>query len=146
MLTEEKVAEVKEAFAIQDVENVGKVIGTKVMAVLRTLGHDPTKSEVRDLLNEIGKTEEEMVTFIEVLNMYERKAEDFERCSAARIAFRMFDNEEKGYITPEDVVRVTAQLGSPIGKEKAEELVRKTSVYGYRKVNFEEFLISQMFA
>jgi calmodulin len=145
MLTEEKIAEAKEAFAIQDEENEGKIDGTKLINVFRTLGHDPTRSEVKDLLNEIGKTEQSKVEFTEVLTMYERKAEDFERNSAARIAFRMFDETEKGYITPEDVVRVMTKLDSPISEENAEKLIRETSVYGYRKVNFEEFLVSQYF-
>jgi calmodulin len=115
------------------------------MAVLRTLGHDPTKAEVKDLLNEIGKTESSKIGFEEILVMYERKGEDLERTAAARIAFRMFDDTEKGYIVPEDVVRVMEKLGSPISEENAEKLIRNTSLYGYRKVNFEEFLVKQFF-
>jgi Ca2+-binding EF-hand superfamily protein len=145
MLPEEKIAEIKEAFSIQDVENEGKIDGLKLMGVLRTLGHDPTKAEIKDLLNELGKTESNKIEFEEILIIYERKGEDLERTAAVRIAFRMFDDTEKGYITPEDVVRVMEKLGSPISNENAEKLVRSSSLYGYGKVNFEEFLVKQFF-
>jgi Ca2+-binding EF-hand superfamily protein len=102
-------------------------------------------SEVKDLLNEIDKQIEEDVHFPEFILLYERKREQLSTNHGSRIAFRMFDREEKGFINAEDVVFTMNQLGSPIEKEKAEKLIRETSLYGYNKINFEEFLTMQLF-
>jgi calmodulin len=144
-LGEDELAEVKEAFSMFDLSGKNKVSGEKLGDVLRALGHDPTPSEVLDLVNELGKTIKDEVEYDEFLMLYERKQPQLASNHGLRVAFRMFDKEEKGYIVPSDVVETMNQLHSPVSIEQATELIKSSSLYGYSRINFEEFVVSSLF-
>jgi calmodulin len=142
---EDVVAGIKEAFSLFDKDNNNSIKGSDFASVLKALGHDPTKSEVLDMLNDVGKNLDNQLEYLEFLALYERKKSELEVNASQRVAFRMFDRTEKGYITPEDVVFTLEKLGSPVSIEKATELIRSSSLYGYSKLNFEEFVVCQLF-
>ena len=59
-LTEEQIAEFKEAFSLFDKDGDGTITTKELGTVMRSLGQNPTEAELQDMINEVdadGKEE-----------------------------------------------------------------------------------------
>uniref|UniRef100_A0A8C6D035 EF-hand domain-containing protein n=1 Tax=Moschus moschiferus TaxID=68415 RepID=A0A8C6D035_MOSMO len=52
-LTEEQIAEFKEAFSLFDKDGDGTITGKELGTVMRSLGQNPTEAELQDMINEV---------------------------------------------------------------------------------------------
>lgn len=58
-MTEEQIAEFKEAFSLFDKDGDGTITTKELGTVMRSLGQNPTEAELQDMINEVdadGKT------------------------------------------------------------------------------------------
>lgn len=131
-LTEQQKAEVKEAFDLFDTEGSGVIEAKELKVALRALGLEPQKDEIKRLINEVdrsGSGKERDVTgtidykeFLEImtLKMSERVSND-----ELKVAFRLFDREDKGFITFENLKQVANDLGENITDDELREMIRE---------------------
>ena len=56
VLQEEQIAEFKEAFDLFDKDGSGEITPKKLGTVLRSLGQNPTKTELQDMIEEVDAT------------------------------------------------------------------------------------------
>ena len=52
-LTEEQIAEFKEAFSLFDKDGDGTITTKELGTVMRSLGQNPTEAELQDMVNEV---------------------------------------------------------------------------------------------
>lgn len=52
-LTEEQIAEFKEAFNLFDRDADGKITTKELGTVMRSLGQNPSEAELKDMINEV---------------------------------------------------------------------------------------------
>lgn len=52
-LTEEQIAEFKEAFSLFDKDGDGTITTKELGTVMRSLGQNPTEAELQDMINEV---------------------------------------------------------------------------------------------
>ena len=57
-----------------------------------------------------------------------------------REAFEVMDTDGDGYISADDLKKVMDKLGSNLGKEDIEEMIKVADKNGSGKVNLDEFL------
>jgi calmodulin len=142
-LNPEKVAELKEIFSVYDKNGENKIPNESVRSVLQGLGYDLTEAEVLSLITE--HTEQSGFTrFDEMCIILIQYASDFDRMMCVRMAFNLLDQDRKGYVVPEDVMKFMSFGGENVTKEQAEMLVRETSIFGYDRFNVVEFFIKSM--
>jgi len=55
-LTEEQIAEFKEAFSLFDKDGDGTITTKELGTVMRSLGQNPTEAELQDMINEVTPT------------------------------------------------------------------------------------------
>jgi calmodulin len=53
-LTEEQIAEFKEAFSLFDKDGDGTITTKELGTVMRSLGQNPTEAELQDMINEVN--------------------------------------------------------------------------------------------
>ena len=92
-LTEEQIAEFKEAFSLFDKDGDGTITTKELGTVMRSLGQNPTEAELQDMINEVDADGNGTIDFPEFLTMMARQMNSDECEEEIREAFRVFDKD-----------------------------------------------------
>ena len=102
-MTEEQIAEFKEAFSLFDKDGDGTITTKELGTVMRSLGQNPTEAELqvkialnaepvnrwlKDMINEVDADGNGTIDFPEFLTMMARKMKDTDSEEEIREAFR----------------------------------------------------------
>ncbi|KAL7872671.1 hypothetical protein AOLI_G00117420 [Acnodon oligacanthus] len=139
-LTEEQIAEFKEAFSLFDKDGDGTITTKELGTVMRSLGQNPTEAELQDMINEVDADGNGTIDFPEFLTMMARKMKDTDSEEEIREAFRVFDKDGNGYISAAELRHVMTNLGEKLTDEEVDEMIREADVDGDGQVNYEEFV------
>ncbi|XP_030217708.1 calmodulin-alpha-like [Gadus morhua] len=94
-LTEEQIAEFKEAFSLVDKDGDGTITTKELGTVMHSLGQNPRETELQDMINEVDADGNGTIDFPEFLTMMARKMKDTDSEEEIREAFRVFDKSGK---------------------------------------------------
>eukprot|EP01088_Endostelium_zonatum_P004444 TRINITY_DN15695_c0_g1_i1.p1 TRINITY_DN15695_c0_g1~~TRINITY_DN15695_c0_g1_i1.p1 ORF type:complete len:150 (-),score=44.69 TRINITY_DN15695_c0_g1_i1:98-547(-) len=139
-LSEEQIAEFKEAFALFDKNGDGSITSKELGIVMRSLGLHPTESDLREMIQEVDTDKSGNIDFTEFLGMMARKMQDSEGEEEIRDAFKVFDKEGNGSISAAELRHVLTHLGEKLSEEEVDELIREADVDGDGQINYEEFI------
>ncbi|RWW57188.1 hypothetical protein BHE74_00036037 [Ensete ventricosum] len=151
-LTDDQIAEFKEAFSLFDKDGDGlnppgshfvlhlffttRSLGT----VMRSLGQNPTEAELQDMINEVDADGNGTIDFPEFLNLMARKMKDTDSEEELKEAFRVFDKDQNGFISAAELRHVMTNLGEKLTDEEVDEMIREADVDGDGQINYEEFV------
>jgi calmodulin len=141
-LTEEQIAEFKETFSLFDKDGDGTITTKELGTVMRSLGQNPTDAELADMINEVDADGNGTIDFPEFLTMIKIKGSDSEE--EILEAFKVFDKNGNGYISPAELRQVLTSLGEKLSDEEVDEMVREADIDGDGQINYEEFLKMMM--
>nr|QCS27828.1 XCaMP-R [synthetic construct] len=139
-LTEEQIAEFKEAFSLFDKDGDGTITTKELGTVMRSLGQNPTEAELQDMINEVDADGDGTFDFPEFLTMMARKMSYRDTEEEIREAFRVFDKDGNGYIGAAELRHVMTDLGEKLTDEEVDEMIRVADIDGDGQVNYEEFV------
>lgn len=69
-LTEEQIAEFKEAFSLFDKDGDGTITTKELGTVMRSLGQNPTEAELQDMINEVDADGMYSILFVPFLTFF----------------------------------------------------------------------------
>merc|ERR1719183_3397760 len=133
---------------------------------MRALGFEPKKEEIKKMIADIDKDDSGTIDFNEFLEMMTAKmSESFSLILAVitidfneflemmtakmsekdsreeiRKAFRLFDDDETGFITLKNLRRVAKEIGENMTDEELQEMIDEADRDGDGQVSEEEFL------
>jgi len=139
-LTEEQIAEFKEAFSLFDKDGDGTITTKELGTVMRSLGQNPTEAELQDMINEVDADGNGTIDFPEFLTMMARKMKDTDSEEEIREAFRVFYKDGNGFISAAELRHVMTNLGEKLTDEEVDEMIREADIDGDGQVNYEEFV------
>merc|ERR1712037_278127 len=139
-LTEEQIAEFKEAFSLFDKAGDGTIPTKELGTVMRSLGQNHTEAELQDMINEVDADGNGTIDFPEFLTMMARKMKDTDSEEEIREAFRVFDKDGNGFISAAELRHVMTNLGEKLTDEEVDEMIREADIDGDGQVNYEEFV------
>lgn len=135
----EKINELKEAFEMFDRDKDGCINIRELGCVLRSIGQDPTDDELLEMLEEIRKSKEDLITFNnveEIMNKNLRQAENEEELVES---FKIFDKEGNGLISTAEFKHIMLTLGEKLPEEEVNEMIKEADPNGEGSVNYREF-------
>jgi len=139
-LTEEQMQEYKEAFFLFD-ENSAGIISTKELGtIMRSLGINPTEAELQDMINEVDADRKGTIDFSAFLGLIAKKVNDTEAEEELIEAFRAFDKDGTGLVSPTELKQVISKRGVKLADEEVEEYLREAYFHGDGDIDYEQFV------
>ena len=139
-LTEEQIADIKDAFTMFDKNGDGCITTQELGTVMRTLGQDPTEEELQDMINEVDQDGSGSIEYPEFQTLMARKLKDTDSHEELLEVFKVFDRDGNGYITKQELIQVMTNLGEKMCDEEIEEMVREATNEVDGHVNFDQFV------
>jgi len=139
-LTEEQIAEFKEAFLIFDKDGDGSISTKELGTVMRSLGQNPTDQELKIMIDEVDEDASGTIDFKEFLGLMAKKMQDNDTEDDLIDAFRVFDMDGNGCISANELKFVLANTGERLTEEEIEEMIRETDTDGDGYIDYKEFI------
>ncbi|CRK97025.1 CLUMA_CG010331, isoform A [Clunio marinus] len=139
-LTEDQVDELKEAFAIYDLDKDGLITTRELGTVLRQLGQNPTEAEILDMIKDIDKDSTATISFKEFTMLMENRMNIATDPDDILDAFNVFDVNGNGLISANELRHVATNLGEKLTEDEANEMIRAADVDGDGFINYKDFI------
>lgn len=139
-VTEEQMAEYKEAFSLFDKSGTGVISSRELGNLMKSLGQTPTEAELRDLVNEIDINGDGEIDFGEFVSLMARQVSDHDAEEELREAFKIFDRNEDGFISASELRLVMTNLGEKLTDEEIDDMIREADFDKDGVINYEEFV------
>jgi len=127
-LTEEQVAELKEAFAQFDKDGDGSVSIRELGSVMRTTGQNLTEAELQEMINEVDCDKSGTIDIDEFIQMMGRKHQVPDTEEEIKEAFKVFDRNQNGFVSPDELREVMADLKETLTEDEVAELFKEADV------------------
>ena len=135
-----KKAEYKKAFDIYDKDKDEKINLTELGNIMKSIGQNPSESELQDMINEIDIDGEGVITFDGFISLMEKKLRDADTEEELIESFKVFDKDGNGLISSENLRDVVVSLGMKFSQEEIDEMIREADNDGDGFINYEEFV------
>lgn len=139
-MTEDQIAEFKEAFSLFDRDADGNITTKELGTVMRSLGQNPTEAELREMIREIDTDGNGMIDFPEFLTLMARKMKDTDTEEEIREAFKVFDKDGNGFISAVELRHIMTNLGEKLTDEEVDEMLTEADPDGDGQINYDEFV------
>merc|ERR1711973_127456 len=137
-LSEEQMAEYKEAFDLFDKDKNGIISSVELSTVMKNLGHEPSEAELKQMMTEVDTDGDGEIDFDEFLSMMKEMSGDSEK--ELLQAFQVFDKNKDGFISVDELRQVMATLGETLSQEEIEEMIKEADQDGDGQVDYNEFV------
>jgi calmodulin len=143
-LTEEQIAEFKEAFQIFDKDGDGSITTKELGTVMRSLGQNPSEEELSIMIEEVDEDGSGTIDFKEFLGLMARKMKETDTEEELIEAFKVFDRDGNGLISAHELRFVMTTAGEQLTDEEIEEMIREADEDNDGYINYEEFVRMMM--
>tara|TARA_B100000035_G_C20822037_1_gene474688 strand:- start:227 stop:661 length:435 start_codon:yes stop_codon:yes gene_type:complete len=137
-LSDEQLAEYKEAFSLFDKDGDGVVDVKEIKSVMKSLNLNYTQQNIKDMIDDIDVNGDGFIDFDEFITMICKKSSTSD--NELKEAFKVFDKDGNGSISASELKHVMNNLGEKLTDEEVDEMIREADVDGDGEINFEEFI------
>uniref|UniRef100_A0A9L0RU14 Calmodulin like 5 n=2 Tax=Equus caballus TaxID=9796 RepID=A0A9L0RU14_HORSE len=139
-LSEEQVAEFKEAFSSVDKNGDGTINTQELGAVMQALGHSLSEAELNELIARVDSDGDGVINFQEFLAEMVKRRKAWGSEQDLQGVFRAFDLDGDGHINVDELKQAIAKLGDEVSEEALEVMIRQADLDQDGKVSYEEFV------
>ncbi|KAL0926197.1 hypothetical protein M5K25_002407 [Dendrobium thyrsiflorum] len=140
-LTEEEVSEFRDAFCLLDKEGDGGCITMEEMiAIMKSIGRSSPNIEFTDIINHIDFDFRGNFDLRELFNQTTEIVEEINKEDELKEVFKVFDRDQKGFISATELKNVLISLGEKLTDEEAEQMIKEADFDGDGKVNYDDFV------
>lgn len=136
----EKYEEIKEAFQVFDKDNDGFITIKELATVMRSLGHNPTETELADMIQQYDRDGSGTIDFAEFFELMMKKMNDIKLEDELIEIFKVLDRDGNGLLSGQELQAVLALIGVTITDEEVEELIKQADINGDGYIGYDEFV------
>ncbi|XP_047518558.1 caltractin-like isoform X1 [Pieris napi] len=122
-LTEYQKNDLHEAFNLLDYNGEGKIKAEDFRVAIKALGYEPTKEELQKMINGVDKGLTGKLSFENFETAIMRKIMSLDSDGDIMKSFRLFDMDDCGFISFENLKQVTKILGIYLSDQEIEEMI-----------------------
>jgi Ca2+-binding EF-hand superfamily protein len=135
LLNRDQVAELWQLFTIFDDDGSGAIAAQELGLVLKSLGQSPTQTELREMIEEVDINRSGTIDFTEFQALM--LAQQGDRQSRLQLAFSVFDEDNSGRITVNEMRSVMSQFG--LTEQELNDMIQEVDHDGDAAIDFAEF-------
>jgi len=145
-LSNEQLSELKEAFRMFDKDGDGTIDSDEFESVLQVLGLNPTKEELGILLDSVDTDGNGVIDFDEFVDVMKEYLHNGPEDGAPtpddelREAFSVFDKDNNGFITAEELKSALLNLGEKLDDSEIKAMIAAADKDGNGEIDYEEFI------
>uniref|UniRef100_A0ABM5EW62 Calglandulin n=1 Tax=Pogona vitticeps TaxID=103695 RepID=A0ABM5EW62_9SAUR len=132
--------EMRQAFDLLDADGTGTINVKDLKVSIRALGFEPTKGELRRIVADVDKEGSGKIGFDAFYSVMTRKMSETDPDEEILKAFKLFEDQERGKISFENLKRVAHEIGEQLTDEELQEMIDEADLDGDGAVNEQEFL------
>uniref|UniRef100_A0A1I8H0H6 Calmodulin n=1 Tax=Macrostomum lignano TaxID=282301 RepID=A0A1I8H0H6_9PLAT len=123
-LSEDEIAELREAFLLFDRDGGGTISANELGDVMRSLGQNPSEDEVQRLIRQVDVDGNGELDFAEFTILMMKKMNEGESGTQIREALKVFDEQDTGKLHVDKLRYIMVSLGDRMDPSEVEELVQ----------------------
>lgn len=129
-----------EAFNLLDYTGEGKIKAEDFRVAIKALGYEPTKEELETMINAVDKGDTGRLSFENFQTAIMRKIMAQDCDGDIMKSFRLFDMDDTGLISFDNVKQVSQILGASLTDEEIEEMIDDADKDFDGYINVQEFM------
>ncbi|CAH0698570.1 unnamed protein product [Spodoptera exigua] len=129
-----------EAFNLLDYTGEGKILAEDFRVAIKALGYEPTKEELQKMVNGVDKGNTGKLSFENFQTAIMRKIMSLDNDGDIMKSFRLYDMDDTGLISFDNLKTVTHILDIPQTDEEIEEMIDDADVDMNGFVSVDEFM------
>ncbi|KAK1833893.1 hypothetical protein QBC39DRAFT_344656 [Podospora conica] len=138
-LTPDQVEQFKQVFDVFDKDHTGDITAAELGDVMKELGLNPSDAELEDLVNEADLNKDGVICFDEFLNLMSQTVKETDTEQELVNAFRVFDKDNSGTISTEELRNVLRSLGENLTDAELDEMIKLADKNGDGSIDYQEF-------
>ena len=140
-LTEEQRQEVEDVFKIIDENESGTIDIDELGKGLRCLGLNPTNSDLKNLLDEHDKNNDQVLNLDEFAELYAKYTQKFYSVeNELAEEFKKLDVNGDGYIDVEELKKVLSFGDEKLSDQEVEDVIKEFDTNGDGKITLQEIV------
>jgi Ca2+-binding EF-hand superfamily protein len=142
--SEDKIAEFREAFELFDKDQDGCITIDDLAALMKALNFPPTDQEIQNMKSEVDVDQNGNVDYKEYISLIARRTRDVDMEEEMVEAFKIFDTNNDGHISKEEL-KVVMQIigerlvGEPISDEDLNTMWDEADTDQDGYIDYDEF-------
>jgi len=139
-LSEDEVADLKEAFSMFDIDGDGTITLAELKEVMKSLGQNPTEKELTQMIKSVDDNGDNEIDFEEFLIlMSSKKPSSNDPDKELRDAFAVFDADGSGSISRTELKKLMKNLGQTLSDAELDAMMDEVDTDGNGEIDFNEF-------
>lgn len=144
-LTEEMIAEFREAFETFDTDKDGQITIEDLVEIFKMMNVPPTQPEIEHMKEEVDVDQNGTIDFKEYITLLARRVRDVDLEEETVEAFRIFDRNDDGLISTEELKAIMYVLsekivGEVISEEDLNLMMKEADTDEDGYINYKEFI------
>jgi Ca2+-binding EF-hand superfamily protein len=135
LLNRDQVAELWQLFTTFDNDGSGSITAEELGLVLKSLGQSPSQNELQEMIEEVDINRSGTINFAEFQTLM--LAQQGDRHSRLQLAFSVFDEDNSGHITVDEMRSVMNQFG--LTEQELNDMIQEVDHDGDAAIDFAEF-------
>lgn len=111
----------------------------KALTKKRYIGFDTTNKSIYELMTNIDKDKSGQIEFDEFLSLITSSISDIDTRDDIMHVFNLFDMDQKGLITVENLKNIAEELGEEISEEEIRDMVARADTNADNGIDRDEF-------
>lgn len=144
-LTEEQIAEYKQAFEVMDKDGSGNIDADELVQLFKQLGRNPSKEQLKAMIAKADLDGDGEISFNEFCSMMSKRDKFVTFETELKDAFAVFDKDGDGSITAQELLQTMKDLGENIGDDEIELMINEADMNGDGEMDFNEFVRIMMY-
>ena len=127
-----------------DVNGDGKISSSELGSIMGSLGHQPTEDELEKMIMEVDADGDGFINMQEFIELNTKGIDSAELMENLKEAFAVFDIDNNGSITADELQNVLSSLGEECSLGDCRKMIAGVDQDGDGMINFDEFKVMMM--